>query len=45
MAEKPLAKDDAATIEIVRLDKLHSKRLAFDHLKIIKYSGILKNQQ
>jgi 8-oxo-dGTP diphosphatase len=43
--EKPLAKDDAGAIEIVRLEVVHSKKLAFDHFKIIKYSGILKNQQ
>ncbi len=43
--EKPLAKDDAATIEIVKLEELHSKKLAFDHFKIIKYSGILNSQQ
>jgi len=43
--EKYIAKDDAVAIEIVKLEDLHSKKIAFDHFKIIKYSGILKNQQ
>jgi len=42
--EVALAKDDAAFIELIKLDELHSKKLAFDHLKIIKSSGILINQ-
>ncbi len=43
--EKTLAKDDAVTIEIVKLEVLDFKKLVFDYFKIIKYSGILKNQQ
>ncbi len=40
--EKPLAKDDAQSLEIVPISKLASLKLAFDHLDIIKTSGILK---
>ncbi|MFX0004191.1 MAG: NUDIX domain-containing protein [Promethearchaeota archaeon] len=39
--EKPQAKDDAAALEIVPLSKITSLKLAFDHLEIIKNSGIL----
>jgi len=39
--EKPLAKDDAKTLEIIPLDKILDLKLAFDHLDIIKASGIL----
>jgi len=40
--EKPLAKDDAQALEIVPISKLASLKLAFDHLDIIKTSGIIK---
>jgi 8-oxo-dGTP diphosphatase len=36
------AKDDAVSIEMIQLKKLSSLKLAFDHLEIIKQSGILK---
>lgn len=39
--EKPKAKDDAASLEIVPLVKISSLKLAFDHMQIIKSSGIL----
>ena len=39
--EIPKAKDDAASLEIVSFDKLIDLKLAFDHLEIIKASGIL----
>ncbi|MFX0022720.1 MAG: NUDIX domain-containing protein [Candidatus Hermodarchaeota archaeon] len=39
--EKPRAKDDAASLEIVPLPKIPSLKLAFDHMQIIKSSGIL----
>ncbi len=39
--EKPRAKDDAAALEIIPLTKIPSLKLAFDHLEIIKASGIL----
>ncbi|MFX0140491.1 MAG: NUDIX domain-containing protein [Candidatus Hodarchaeota archaeon] len=39
--EKPKAKDDAAAIEIMQLAEISSLKLAFDHMKIIKSSGIL----
>lgn len=41
--EKPKALDDAAELEIVSLQKLSSLELAFDHMEIIKNSGILDN--
>ncbi len=41
--EKPRAKDDAASLEIVPLAKIPSLKLAFDHMQIIKSSGILNN--
>lgn len=40
--EKPFAKDGAQSLEIVPISKLASLKLAFDHLDIIKTSGILK---
>jgi len=40
--EKPKALDDAATLEIIPLSKLSSLELAFDHMDIIKSSGILE---
>ncbi|MFX1301718.1 MAG: NUDIX domain-containing protein [Promethearchaeota archaeon] len=39
--EKPRAKDDAAAIEFIPLTKISSLKLAFDHMEIIKKSGIL----
>ena len=39
--ENPRAKDDARSLEIVKLDKLIDFKLAFDHMEIIKASGIL----
>ncbi len=41
--EKPKALSDAAALEILQLSKISSLKLAFDHLDIIKSSGILKN--
>ncbi len=41
--EKPKALDDAAALEVVPLSNLSSLKLAFDHLDIIKSSGILDN--
>jgi 8-oxo-dGTP diphosphatase len=41
--EKPIAKDDAAALEIIDLTKISSLKLAFDHMEIIKGSGILNN--
>ncbi|MFX1347674.1 MAG: NUDIX domain-containing protein [Promethearchaeota archaeon] len=41
--EKPKALDDAATLEIIPLSKLSSLELAFDHMEIIRSSGILNN--
>jgi len=38
--EKPKAKDDAAALEFVTLTKITSLKLAFDHMEIIKSSGI-----
>ena len=43
--ETPKAKDDAVAIEILKLEQLSSKRLSFDHIEIIKSSGILPNQK
>ncbi len=34
--EKPLAKDDAASLEIISIEELFSKKYAFDHYKILK---------
>ena len=39
--EIPRAKDDAESLEIVSLDNLANLKLAFDHLEIIKASGLL----
>ena len=39
--EIPRAKDDAISLEIVSLDNLANLKLAFDHLEIIKASGLL----
>ena len=41
--EKPKAKDDAASLEIIPIKKVHSLKLAFDHLDIIKSSEILNS--
>lgn len=41
--EKPKALDDAADLEIVSIRQLSSLELAFDHMRIIKSSGILEN--
>jgi len=41
--EKPKALDDATALEIIQLSKLSSLELAFDHMDIIKSSGILDN--
>ena len=41
--EKPKALDDAASLEILPLSKISSLKLAFDHLEVIKRSGVLKN--
>ncbi|MFX1328237.1 MAG: NUDIX domain-containing protein [Promethearchaeota archaeon] len=39
--EKPKAKDDAAALEIIPISNVASLKLAFDHMEIIKTSGIL----
>ncbi|MFX1276715.1 MAG: NUDIX domain-containing protein [Promethearchaeota archaeon] len=39
---KPKAKTDAASLEIIPLSEISKLELAFDHLDIIKASGILK---
>ncbi|MFX0034656.1 MAG: NUDIX domain-containing protein [Candidatus Hermodarchaeota archaeon] len=39
--EKPKAKDDAAALEIISISNIASLKLAFDHMEIIKTSGIL----
>ncbi len=41
--EKPKALDDAVALEILPLAKISTLKLAFDHMDIIKSSGILKN--
>ena len=41
--EKPIAKDDAAALEIIPLSKIQSLKLAFDHKEIIESSGILNS--
>ena len=41
--EEPKALDDAAALEILPLAKISTLKLAFDHMDIIKSSGILKN--
>ncbi len=40
--EQPKAQDDAAALEIVPITEISSKKIAFDHMDIIKDSGILK---
>ena len=39
----PKAQDDAASLDIVPLSKVSSLTIAFDHMDIIKASGILKD--
>ena len=39
--ETPIAKDDAVALEIKPLAEISSLKLAFDHMEIIKSSGIL----
>jgi len=39
--EKPKAQDDAAALKIVPLSKVPSLKLAFDHMEILKDSGII----
>jgi 8-oxo-dGTP diphosphatase len=41
--EHPKAQDDAASLEIVPIERVTSLKLAFDHMEIIKTSGILNN--
>ena len=43
-SEKPLAKDDAESLEIVNFTDISSLQLAFDHKDIINASGIIKNE-
>ena len=38
---KPIAQDDAAALEILTLSKISKLKLAFDHMEIIKATGIL----
>ena len=40
-SEKPLAKDDALSLEIVNFADISSLKLAFDHKDIINASGII----
>ena len=42
-SEKPIAKDDAQSLEIVKITDISSIKLAFDHKDIIEASGIIKN--
>jgi len=42
-SEKPLAKDDAQSLEIVNFTDIASLKLSFDHKDIINASGIIKN--
>ena len=42
-SEKPLAKDDAQFLEIVKYTDIPTLKLAFDHNDIINASGINKN--
>ena len=42
-SEKPQAKDDAQSLEIVNFTDIPSLKLAFDHKDIINASGIIKN--
>ncbi len=42
-SEKPKAKDDAQSLEIVNFTDISSLKLAFDHKDIINASGIIKN--
>jgi len=39
--EKPKALDDAMSLEIVPISKIPSLKLAFDHMEILKDSGII----
>ncbi len=39
--EKPKAQDDAASLEIIPISKIPSLKLAFDHMEILKDSGII----
>jgi len=41
-SEKPMAKDDAQSLKIVKLTDISSLKLAFDHKDIINASGIIK---
>jgi len=41
--EHPKAQDDAASLEIIPIEKIPSLKLAFDHMEIIKTSGILNS--
>jgi 8-oxo-dGTP diphosphatase len=42
-SEKPLAKDDALSLEIVKFADIASLKLSFDHKDIINASGIIEN--
>lgn len=39
--EKPKAQDDAMSLEFVPISKIPSLKLAFDHMEILKDSGII----
>jgi len=39
--ERPKALDDASALEIMPISKISTLELAFDHMEIIKKSGIL----
>ena len=40
-SEKPKAQDDAAALEIVPISNIKNLKLAFDHMDIIKDSGLI----
>ena len=42
-SDKPNAQDDATSLEIVPIKNLSSLKLAFDHMQVIKDSGILQH--
>ena len=41
--QKPKALDDATSLEIVALSEIQSIQLAFDHMEIVRKSGILNS--
>ena len=41
-SDKPKAQDDAESLEVIPIEKLPDLNLAFDHMEVIKDSGILE---